>query len=127
VPKIYTFTLPSLEISVGEINAKIGSMSASWCRVSFQDRDHIAHVIDVLATSLYEAIALAVHGLKNCPFPVSNFDAATQATVELLPESKGTTHMLDLGTVYNYARSNAVLSPADMVKRDRIRKLLNFE
>jgi hypothetical protein len=60
------------------------------------------------------------------PFPISNFDAATQATVELLPETKGTTHLLDLGTVYNYARSNSVLSPADMIKRDRIRNLLNF-
>jgi hypothetical protein len=46
--------------------------------------------------------------------------------VELLPETKGTTHLINLGTVYTYARSNVVLSPADMVKRDRIRKLLDF-
>jgi hypothetical protein len=64
---------------------------------------------------------------RTAPSPISKPDASIKATVEVFPEHRGTTHIVDLGTVYTYARSNAALCPADMIKRDRIRKLLNFE
>lgn len=63
-------------------------MGACWSRVSFSDRQGIRHSIDVLAESLYEAVALALNQLTTGPMPIATPDATVGATVELLPETQ---------------------------------------
>lgn len=103
-------------------------MAACWSRVSLKDREGVTHSVDVLAESLYEAVALAVHQLTCGPLPIERPDATVKATVELLPDTSVNriTHEVELNSVYVYARSQSAKSPAIMAKRDRIRKLLEL-
>lgn len=102
-------------------------MGKCWSRVSIRDGKGITHSVDVLAESVYEAVALAVHQITDGPMPMARPNAMAQVRVEVLPETKGAVHELDLGKVFNFARSKSVLSPAEMVRRNRIRQLMGLE
>jgi hypothetical protein len=91
------------------------------CHVSFTDPEGIPHAVDVQADSLYEAVALAVAEFRSDPMtdapgPMTEFIVAIhRPAVE---------HRIRLGQVAKWAEGTRD-GPAGIVKRQRVKNLLN--
>ena len=91
------------------------------CRVSYADAEG-SHSVEVTADTLYEAIAMAVVEFKqdatisNPPVPQTEF------TVIVL--RKPVEHMIRLKRVQEWAAPSTVGGPAETVRRERVRKML---
>ena len=99
----------------------------AFCRVSYRDIEGIEHAADVTAESLYEAVAMAVarfrrdDGWVMCP-PGSG----CEFQVRVMSDSQ-ITHGISLKKVETFAMHGTVAGAKDMLRRERIRKLLGLE
>ena len=100
----------------------IDDVGLSRCRVTYSDSDGLEHAIEVEAESLYEAVALAVAQFREDE--VSPLDPAPmqEFVVEVL--RKPVQHRIRLKQVDNWAKPTAMGGPAQIVRRERVRKLL---
>jgi len=98
-------------------------MGASSCRVSYIDGQGIKHAVEVQAESLYEAVALAVAEFRQDNVNTSEPAMMTEFTVTVL--RKPTEHNIRLKQVQDWAKHSVSDGPAGILKRERVRKLLN--
>jgi hypothetical protein len=99
----------------------------AFCRVSYRDMDGIEHAVEVMAGSLYEAVALAVARFRRDdgwtmrpPGPGCEFQ------IRVLPESP-VTYSFPLKKVETFALHGTVTGPKDIVRKERIKKLLGLD
>jgi hypothetical protein len=59
--------------------------TARTCYVSFTDTNGIRHVVEVAATTLYEAATLAIAEFRRCGFTENALGPATRLTVTVKP------------------------------------------
>jgi hypothetical protein len=99
----------------------------AFCRVSYRDIEGIEHAAEVSAMSLYEAVALAVARFRRedgwvmrPPGPGCEFQ------VRVMPDSP-LTHKISLKKVETFATHGTVAGPKDILRKERIRKLLGLD
>ncbi len=95
-------------------------MASSVCTVSFQDEHGTTHTVTVSATSLYEAVGLALHAFKLQPW-VPPVPPAVPLTISARPPT--VQHQVTLERAQRWA-SHAATSPTDKLQRERVRALL---
>jgi hypothetical protein len=96
-------------------------MAAARCNVTFTDLDGLSHTAHVQAESLYEAVALAMAEFRDdrlvpSPGPMTEFTVAI--------ERPAVEHRIRLNQVFKWAETTTQEGPAGMVKRLRVRALL---
>ena len=96
-------------------------MSEKRCRVSFIDLRGSKHTVTVGAESLYEAAAAALVEFRKSTWLETQPGPMTQLEVEVAEPT--TRHSVTAQQVERSAQSTAV-TPADRVKRERVRALL---
>ena len=57
--------------------------TARSCSVSFTDSEGITHAVEITASTLYEAAALALAEFRRCGFAEPTFGPATKLTVRV--------------------------------------------
>ena len=95
-------------------------MPPQRCTVSFEDADGTRHAVHVTAASLYEAVGLAVQAFKAQPWTPPLPPAAPLTIVVSQPAVE---HRVTVQKVRRWAAARA-LSPADRLRRDRVRAML---
>jgi hypothetical protein len=95
-------------------------MPSMRCTVRFDDADGTGHIVTVSASSLYEAVGLAVQAFQAQPWtpPVP---PAAPLTVEV--RQPAVEHRVTLQAVRQWAGATAS-SPADRLHRQRVGALL---
>ena len=96
-------------------------MSGKQCRVSFTDLRGSKHTVIVGADSLYEAAAAALIEFRKSAWLETQPGPMTQLEVEVAEPA--TRHRVTAQQVQRWAQSTAV-TPADRLKRERVRALL---
>jgi len=91
------------------------------CRVSFRDADGIEHAVEVDASTLYEAVGLAIDRFRRCEHVKYEPEGLHEFTVE--PREPGTQHRLTRKTFDAWLRRSAA-SPADMVLKSKLKAIL---
>jgi hypothetical protein len=91
------------------------------CRVAYTDSDGIQHAVDVDASSLYEAVALAVAEFRRDEIVGQELPIATEFVVTTY--RKPVEHRIKLNQVKKWADPTTRDGPAGMMKRER--ELLN--
>jgi len=97
-------------------------MAISHCRVQFTDLEGVKHSIAVDAESLYEAVALAVGIARTDELESTSIGAGTEFKVYV--ERKVVEHTVSLDRVRKWLQPSTVGGPAMMMKKDRLRKLI---
>ncbi len=97
-------------------------MGLARCCVSFTDTDGLSHRIHVQAESLYEAVALAIAGFRDDslvprPSPTTEFIVVIERPV--------VEHRIRLNQVAKWAEETTREGPAGVMKRQRVKALLN--
>jgi len=78
--------------------------------------------VEVLASSLYEAAALAIKALREDPFVPEDFNAET-ATIQVQVAKPSVCHCFPAERVFSYVRSSA--APNQMEERNRLRAMID--
>ena len=96
------------------------AMTPKVCTVGFEDSEGTVHTVTVSASSLYEAVGLALQAFTAQPWtpPVP---PAASLTVEVRPPS--VEHRVTMQRVRQWAAATAT-SPADRLHRQRVGALL---
>jgi hypothetical protein len=98
-----------------------------FCRVSHRDIEGIEHATEVTAESLYEAVALAVARFRRDDgWVMSPPGPGCEFQVKVLPDSP-ITHSVPLKRIETFALHGTVTGPRDILRKQRIRKLLGIE
>ena len=90
------------------------------CTVSFRDEHDVEHTATVMASSLYEAVGLAVQAFKRQPWTPA---VPVGAPLYVEARQPAVRHQVTLLRARQWAGGTA-LSPADRLQRERVRKLL---
>jgi hypothetical protein len=96
--------------------------TARTCVVSFADSEGIRHSVEVTATTLYEAAALAVNEFRRCGFTSNAPGPATRLTVAL--KTPATSHEVQWGKIEAWLQSAG--KPNEQVMKGRLRELLRI-
>jgi hypothetical protein len=96
-------------------------MSARVCVVTVTDLRGIRRSVEVTATSVYEAAALAVAALREDGWGDA-LGRATRLTIEVRPPA--ITHTVTVDQVVRWTEGASV-SPDDRLRKDRIRATLD--
>jgi hypothetical protein len=94
----------------------------SRCRVSYTDTCGVSHAVELDAESLYEAIALAVAEFRQDDLASDEPSAMTEFSVQVL--RRPIEHKITLKRVQEWAQPSTKGGPAEMVKKERLRKML---
>ena len=95
-------------------------MAPKVCTVRFEDAEGTVHSVTVSASSLYEAVGLAVQAFTAQPW-TPPIPAAAPLTVEVRHPS--VEHRVTMQRVRQWAAATAI-SPADRLHRQRVGALL---
>jgi hypothetical protein len=95
--------------------------TARKCRVAFTDSEGVSHSVEVVASTLYEAAALAVAEFRRCGFA----DAApgSVARLRVYVEAPTTTHELSVRKLATWLGGGGK-SPREQAMKVRLRELL---
>ncbi len=91
------------------------------CRVVFTDSEDVSHSVEVVASSLYEAAALAVTEFRRCGFTEAAPGSAARLTISV--EAPSTTHELSVRKLSVWLEG-AGKSPGEQALKVRLRHLL---
>jgi hypothetical protein len=91
------------------------------CIVSFVDHEGITHAVEVSASSLYEAAALALVQFRRCGFTDANPGLATRLTVAV--KMPATTHEVTVRKLQDWLNGGAK-SPRELVLKNRLKELV---
>jgi hypothetical protein len=89
------------------------------CVVSFKDSEGFRHAVEVVAESLYEAVAIAARNFADAGWPPTS---GTQMDIEV--RAPAVTHTITLNRVSAWVNGVAK-SPKDKVLKDRLKELLS--
>ena len=95
---------------------------ARTCTVSFTGTDGICHGIEVSASSLYEAAALALVEFRKSSLVEVPAGRSTRLTVTV--KAPTTSHELTVGKLEDWMASGGK-SPKEQVEKGRLKELLN--
>lgn len=98
-------------------NAPVGR-----CRVSHTDTEGISHTVHVDAESLFEAVRLAVAEFRDDKTVEHEPGSHTEFTVHVLRQP--IEHRVRLKKVQEWSQPSVRGGPAEMMRRDRVRKTL---
>ena len=90
------------------------------CLVSFTETNGIRHAVEVAASTLYEAAALAMAEFRRCGFTADAPGPATRLTVSV--KAPSTTHEIQWGKVEVWLQSAG--KPNEQAMKGRLRELL---
>jgi hypothetical protein len=97
-----------------------------FCRVSYRDADGIEHSVEVTATTLYEAVALAVARFRlDDGWAIAPPGPGCEFRVKVLPDSP-VTYTVALSKVESFARHGTAKGPKGILQKERIRELLGL-
>jgi len=96
--------------------------TARTCVVSFADSEGIRHSVEVTASTLYEAAALAINEFRRCGFTANAPGPATRLTVAL--KTPATSHEVQWGKIEAWLQSAG--KPNEQVMKGRLRELLRM-
>ena len=91
------------------------------CRVSFTDRDGI-HSVEVQGETLYEAVAEAIAEFRQDSTVPNQPAPETEFRVQVL--KKPVEHLIKMRRVMEWAQFSNAKGPADVLLKERVRKLL---
>jgi hypothetical protein len=91
------------------------------CRVAFTDSEGVSHDVEVVASSLYEAAALAVAEFRRCGFADAAPGSAARLTVSV--EAPSTTHELTVRELSSWLDGGGK-SPSEQALKVRLREVL---
>jgi hypothetical protein len=94
--------------------------TARTCLVAFTDSENIRHSVQVNATTLYEAAALAIAEFRRCGFTANAPGPATRLTVKVT--TPATSHEVQVSKVEAWLQSAG--KPNEQVMKARLRELL---
>jgi hypothetical protein len=95
--------------------------SARTCLVSFTDSEGVQHAVEVSASTLYEAAALAIAEFRRCGFTAHSPGPATRLTVTV--KAPATSHEVRLSKIESWLQSGG-RSPNERAMKVRLRELL---
>jgi hypothetical protein len=95
--------------------------TAHICLVSFTDSEGIRHSVEVAASSLYEAAALAIGEFRRCGFMADAPGPATRLTVSV--KAPATSHEVPVRKIDAWLQSGG-RSPNEQPLKVRLRELL---
>jgi hypothetical protein len=96
------------------------------CRVSFSDSSGIEYSVDLAATSLYEAAALAVAEFRKKGLLEAALGPGTLLSVLSYPASPKR-YSLTLGKLETWARYGTCAGPQQKVQREKIAAILGLK
>ena len=103
-----------------KIRRKCYHLQVRPCTVTLVDLRGIRHIAEVQADSLFEAAVLALKAFNSSGW-ADGVGPATRLEVEVrLPTMR---HVVSIGQIQRWTES-ATVSPAERLKRDRLRALL---
>ena len=91
------------------------------CRVSYKNDEGI-HSVEVTAETLFEAVAKAIVEFRDDKTITSPPGPETEFTVQVL--RKPVEHMIRMKRVVEWAQFGNTAGPAEMIRRERVRKML---
>jgi hypothetical protein len=91
------------------------------CRVSYTDHDGI-HSVEVSADTLFEAVAQALVEFKEDNTVLNQPGPNTEFSVKVI--RKPIEHFIRLKRVKEWAEFSNTTSPAERLRRERVRKML---
>ena len=97
--------------------------TARICLVSFTDSEGIRHAVEVSASTLYEAAALAIGEFRRCGFTSNAPGPATRLTVTV--KSPATSHEVRLSKIEAWLESGG-RSPKEQALKTRLRQALGL-
>jgi len=95
--------------------------TARTCLVSLTDSESIQHAVEVSASTLYEAAALAIAEFRRCGFTDHAPGPATRLTVTV--KAPATSHEVRLSKIEAWLQSGG-RSPNEQALKARLRELL---
>ena len=95
-------------------------MAGKNCRVVYKDLEGVRHSVEVTAESVYEASVLALSALTKHEW-VENVGPGTRLEIQVI--DPGVTHVLQVAQLRQWLDGPA-RSPADVIKRQKLRALL---
>ena len=96
--------------------------TARTCIVSFADSEGIRHSVEVTASTLYEAAALAIAEFRRCGFTANAPGPATRLTVVV--KIPATSHEVQWGKIEAWLQSAG--KPNEQGIKGRLRELLRM-
>jgi len=81
----------------------------------------LTHAVEVSASSLYEAAALAIAEFRRCGFTDANPGPATRLSVAV--KAPATTHEVCVGKLQDWL-SGSAKSPKELVLKNRLKELM---
>ena len=96
--------------------------TARTCIVSFADSEGIRHSVEVTASTLYEAAALAIAEFRRCGFTANAPGPATRLTVAV--KIPATSHEVQWGKIEAWLQSAG--KPNEQALKSRMRELLGI-
>jgi hypothetical protein len=94
--------------------------TARICLVSFTDSEGIRHSVEVTATTLYEAAALAIGEFRRCGFTANAPGPATRLMVTV--KAPSTSHEVQWGKIQAWLQSAG--KPNEQAMKTRLQELL---
>jgi hypothetical protein len=95
--------------------------TARTCHVSFTDSEGIQHAVEVSASTLYEAAALAIAEFRRCGFTVNAPGPATRLAIAV--KAPATSHEVRVSKIEAWLESGG-RSPNEQALKVRLRELL---
>lgn len=95
-------------------------MPGKTCKVTYKDLEGVRHTVEVVAESVYEASVLALSALTKHEW-VDNVGPGTRLDIQIVEPN--VTHTLLVAQLRQWL-DRAPTSPADSVKRQRLKGLL---
>jgi len=101
-------------------------VSLKTCRVSCHDRDGVEHSVQVIAESLYEAVARGLRAFRASPWAGEIGEGLTTVTVEVReprPDKPEVAHHVHMKDFRQWLEARGT-TPAQITARDRVREIL---
>jgi hypothetical protein len=101
-------------------------VSLKTCRVSCQDHDGVEHSVEVIAESLYEAVARGLRAFHASPWVGEIGEGLTTVTVEVrepAPEKPEVRHQVRTKDFRRWLDGRST-TPAQITARGRVREIL---
>ena len=97
--------------------------TARTCLVSFTDSEGVHHAVEVSASTLYEAAALAIAEFRRCGFTANAPGRATRLTVTV--KVPATSHEVRVSKIEAWIQSGGK-SPAEQALKVRLREAVGL-
>jgi len=98
-------------------------MEVKSCRVTVRDMEGVAHTVDVAAATLYEAVAVGLKNIRGNDWVERIPNGLNAVTVRV--KNVEVEHTIKIGEFTKWLERKGG-SPAEMMRRQRIREILGI-